>query len=546
MNFALAKVFTTLVCALACVTAVGASSIEHVGSNNPMAEGFFTSVYKNDSTEGPISNDLGHAAWSIANLDTVSQFSYTTGPLSAVEKADIAADGFTLTLVARVLSGVSPAPYTASQPIVLGGADYDNGSVRWEIYLGLDAQNDIVVVLPTSINNAGPGNSILATGPSYTLKGLGDGYNTYQLISEPKTSVASLYVNGVEVLRNYTGETTFVSDGGLGFFAFSGGHGNFSLVQLATAAEIPTTTTLTVTPTSGPEGAPISLTAQVAASGTTPTGGTVTFKVGTKTLGKVTLNATGQATLTSNSLPVGTDSIVAVYSGSAQFASSTSATLKVTITEAPVVSFAPSSVTFPSTIVGTVSDDQVVTLTNAGSSPLAIKSIGVTGGGATSFLDISTCGGSLAVGKSCAIYVGFAPKKPGSETASLSVADNATGSPQTVTLTGTGVAAKALTLAPTTLVFPATAVGGSSEGQSVQLTNSGTAVVAITSITLTGADPSDFVTLSNCGADLLAGASCTALVAFSPTAAGQRTGTLSVTDDASASPQVVTLSGTGK
>jgi hypothetical protein len=311
-------------------------------------------------------------------------------------------------------------------------------------------------------------------------------------------------------------------------------------------AEIPTTTTLKASPTTAPQGEPISLNALVAATTRTATpAGTVTFTSGTKTLGKVTVNGTGQATLTTNSLPVGSDSIIAVYSGSSTFDSSTSSTVKVAITAAPVVSFTPSSVSFPSTIVGTASEDQAVTLTNTGSRALSIASIGLKGTQADSFIDISACGISVAVGKSCAIYVGFSPKQSGSATVALSVADNAAGSPQTVTVTGTGVAAKALTLAPTALVFPSTAVGGTSEGQSVTLTNSGTAVVAITSIALKGADPGDFVTLSNCGANLAAGASCTALVAFSPTAAGNRTGTLSVTDDVSASPQVVTLSGTG-
>jgi hypothetical protein len=313
------------------------------------------------------------------------------------------------------------------------------------------------------------------------------------------------------------------------------------------AIGIPTTTTLKVSPTTAPQGTPISLTALVAASsGTSTPGGMVTFKSGTKTLGKVTLNATGQATVTVNSLAVGTDSIVAVYSGSSTFDPSTSATVKVTISAAPVVSLTPSSVTFPSTIVGTVGNDHVVTLTNSGSSPLSIISIGLKGTQANSFIDISGCGASIAVGKSCAIYVGFSPKKAGSLTATLSVVDNAAESPQTVTLTGTGVAAPALTVAPAALVFPATPVGASSEGQLVTLTNPGTAPVAITSIALIGSDPGDFVTLNNCGADLAAGASCTVFVAFTPTVTGARAATLSVTDNAAGSPQAVALTGTGK
>jgi hypothetical protein len=313
-----------------------------------------------------------------------------------------------------------------------------------------------------------------------------------------------------------------------------------------TRIDIPTTTTLKVVPATAPQGTPISLTALVAAaSGTTTPAGTVTFGSGSKTLGKVTLNATGQATLTTSALPVGIDPLVAVYSGSSTFDSSTSATVNVTIGAGPVLSVTPSSVAFPATLVGTFSEDQLVTLTNTGSSPVSIKSIAVTGAQAGSFIDISGCGTSLAAGKSCTIYVGFAPKNSGSATATLSVADNAPQSPQTVTLTGSGVAAHALTIAPASLAFPATAVGGASTGQSVTLTNSGTAAVSIASIVLNGVDPHDFVTLNNCGAVLGGGASCTVFVAFTPTATGSRTATVSVADDASGSPQLVALRGTG-
>jgi hypothetical protein len=308
--------------------------------------------------------------------------------------------------------------------------------------------------------------------------------------------------------------------------------------------DIPTTTTLKVAPSTAPQGTPISLTALVAAANATPSG-TVTFGSGTKTLGKSTLNATGQATLTTTALPLGIDPLVAVYSGSSTFSASTSATVNVTISSGPLASVTPSSLAFPATLVGTVSAAQPVTLTNTGSSPLSIKSIMVTGTSANAFIDISGCGTSLAVGKSCTIYVGFAPQKSGSATAALSVADNAPESPQKVTLTGTGVAAHPLTLTPASLAFPATTVGGASTGKTVTLTNSGTAAVSITSIVLNGVDPHDFVTLNNCGAVLGGGASCTVFVAFTPTAIGSRTATLSVVDDASGSPQSVTLSGTG-
>ncbi len=108
----------------------------------------------------------------------------------------------------------------------------------------------------------------------------------------------------------------------------------------------------------------------------------------------------------------------------------------------PVVSFLPTSLTFSSQTVGTTSAAQTVTLTNSGGSTLTITSIGFTGPNASEFTQTSnsTCGSSLAADSSCTINVTFTPTAnggSGSATASLSVADNAAGSPQAVPITAT-------------------------------------------------------------------------------------------------------------
>jgi hypothetical protein len=73
------------------------------------------------------------------------------------------------------------------------------------------------------------------------------------------------------------------------------------------------------------------------------------------------------------------------------------------------------------------------------------------------------------------------------------------------------------------------------------LSNSGTAALAISTIVASG----DFAQTNNCGASLGAGSNCRIDLTFSPTAAGTRAGTLSVTDNASGSPHTASLSGTG-
>src|SRR5205085_10116850 len=72
------------------------------------------------------------------------------------------------------------------------------------------------------------------------------------------------------------------------------------------------------------------------------------------------------------------------------------------------------------------------------------------------------------------------------------------------------------------------------------------AALSIPSIAVGGTNPADFVKgTSTCGATLAAGVSCTTPVSFRPTAAGARSATLVVTDNAAGSPRSIPLTGTG-
>jgi hypothetical protein len=96
------------------------------------------------------------------------------------------------------------------------------------------------------------------------------------------------------------------------------------------------------------------------------------------------------------------------------------------------------------------------------------------------------------------------------------------------------------------LVFPATTVKTSSAAQAVTITNSGTSAVTMTSLTIGGTNSADFTGTSTCTTSLAVGASCSVSMTFKPGATGARSGTLSIADSATGSPQVVSLSGTGK
>ncbi|MEI9981620.1 MAG: choice-of-anchor D domain-containing protein [Edaphobacter sp.] len=105
----------------------------------------------------------------------------------------------------------------------------------------------------------------------------------------------------------------------------------------------------------------------------------------------------------------------------------------------PGVSLSPfSTVAFSPVGVGITSAPQTVTLTNNGGVPLLVQSIAVTG----DFVILSgsnTCGSSVAINTACTLQIAFAPMVGGPRTGTLTVIDNAGNSPQTLSLTGTGV-----------------------------------------------------------------------------------------------------------
>jgi hypothetical protein len=213
----------------------------------------------------------------------------------------------------------------------------------------------------------------------------------------------------------------------------------------------------------------------------------------------------------------------------------------------PSMTSAPATLKFATTAVGSTSATQIVTLKNTGSVVMTFTTGGITLTGAdpTSFTKTSTCASYLIVGASCTITVAFKPVLAGSLTATLSIADNAAGSPQKVSLSGTATAPTAK-LSATSLTFSSTTHGTTSASQTLTLTNGGTAVLNITSVKLGGTNPTDFVETSACGATLAVNASCRLTVAFKPATTGALKAAVLFTDNAAGSPQSVALSGTGK
>jgi hypothetical protein len=130
----------------------------------------------------------------------------------------------------------------------------------------------------------------------------------------------------------------------------------------------------------------------------------------------------------------------------------------------------------------------------------------------------------------------------GGLTGSLTVTDNASNSPQKVTLTGTGTY---IQLTPTSINFGNQPEGSTSLTKQITLTNAGAGAVTIAGIAITGTDAGDFAQTHTCGTSVASGGRCFINVTFTPSITGARTAQVSISDNGGGSPQKVNLTGTG-
>jgi hypothetical protein len=119
--------------------------------------------------------------------------------------------------------------------------------------------------------------------------------------------------------------------------------------------------------------------------------------------------------------------------------------------------------TFVSQTLNTTSAPQSVTVTNTGTSTVTFTSFTISGENSGDYqLGTGTCNpsGTLAAGANCTVAVTFTPTVAGTRSATLAIADNATGSPQMVSLTGVGSTATVIVSVPSGGSTTATSVPG--------------------------------------------------------------------------------------
>lgn len=198
------------------------------------------------------------------------------------------------------------------------------------------------------------------------------------------------------------------------------------------------------------------------------------------------------------------------------------------------LSSSPISIAFGDVAVNASSAPQAATITNTGSAAATLQTVAVSSG---YNILINGCAGTLAPGASCTVTVAFAPTSAGPNNGTLTVGSSA--GPATVQLSANAVGRANLVYSRQSIAFSGGYVDTVASGVVYTFTNSGTVAGSISTPVLTG----DFFYLQDtCPAVVFPNANCSVLVFFVPTAVGQRTGTMTFTDDAGA--HVITLSGT--
>jgi hypothetical protein len=225
-------------------------------------------------------------------------------------------------------------------------------------------------------------------------------------------------------------------------------------------------------------------------------------------------------------------------------------------TSAPAVQFTPLALTFPDQPVGATGTPQSVTVTNTGNATLQISGVAFGGMNSGDFAFPASFAApavpiNLAPNASTTIPVLFKPNATGLRSATLLIADNASGSPHSATLSGnciapppTSTAPPGISVGPASLSFPSQMVGTTSSPLQVTVSN-GTSASVEFSPSMAGVNSADFAITSPRIFTVPAGGAANINMAFTPQAAGPRSAVLIVNNNTGTPSSFITLAGVG-
>lgn len=207
---------------------------------------------------------------------------------------------------------------------------------------------------------------------------------------------------------------------------------------------------------------------------------------------------------------------------------------------APRVVLSTTSIDFGDQSINKGSQAYEVLLTNSGNEPLTISSI--TTDAPYSLTD--NCSDEVAVDASCNIFITFTPTEVAEFAGQVLITDDAADSPQIISLVGRGIdpGTPDISFSRTSVDFGAQAINLLSIPQTVTVKNSGTAPVVISAITAS----SNFAMEDTaCVKTLAEDETCTLSILFQPSAVEAYSGIITITDNVSGSPQIISLIGRG-
>jgi hypothetical protein len=481
-----------------------------------------------------------------------------------VTQASLVGTGFTSSGLALPLS----IPPGGSSAFTVGFAPASAGNFSGSITLVSNAPNSSLVIplagtgvantLQLSVSPASLSFGNLATGTTAAQKvTISNTGNSSVSISQISATGTGFSTSGITLpLSLAAGQSTSFS---VTFAPASAGSLTGSVTVVSNATNSPATIALTGTGIQ-PQ---ISVTPSSVSFGNIAVGATGSQALTIRNTGTAALNVT-QASLvgtgfTSTGLtlplsvpPSGSTSFTVGFAPSSAASSSGSITL---VSNAPTsslviplagtgivntlqLSVSPASLSFGNLATGS-SSAQNVTISNTGNSSVSISQITATGTAfSTSGITLPL---SLAAGQSTSFSVAFAPTSAGSLSGSVAVVSNATNSPATISVSGTGVQPQ-ISVVPSSVSFGNVSVGVANT-QTITIRNPGTAALSVTQASLAGAG----FTSSGLALPLSvpAGGSSSFTVGFTPTSATNFSGSITFISNATNSPLVIPMAGTG-
>ena len=461
---------------------------------------------------------------------------------------------------------VQPAVATGSQPLGLASGDF-NGDGKLDLAVANSNSNTVSILLGIG-NGTFTAVAAPATGAGPGSIAVGDLNGDGKL----DMAVANMSGNSVTILVG-KGDGTFTAagpaavgtnpqsvsiadwndDGMLDVATANANSGSISVLLGSVAVATPSTHSLSF----GSQNAGVASAAQnvvlvntgsgpLTLTGIAVTGANAADFPQTNTCGtlpaQLAAGASCTFSVTFDPSMAGAESATLTFTDNSNDAPGSSQTVSLSGTGVVTITLAPTAVSFGYIGVSESSPKKYVRVTNASAVAASISKIGIVGKNSSDFTAAPNCGASLAAGASCLVALVFKPAATGQSSATLYIADNGTGSPQTVALTGSGTAQPVAELSETSLTFPATKIGQTSAAQDVTVTNAGNGSLTISKIAVSG----DFANTSNCTTALAQGQSCTIAITFHPTQTGTRTGTVTITDNGIITTQEVKLTGTGQ